>query len=138
METRYALKKTSYKPPRGLRLDESDSLISINALLKPWGFRLSYWGYDKISMNYVYEFITTKDVYEPLESPLVILYHHADMTEEEWLSELKARLNSQGKQTYDTAWARFDRARKNKAKNYMYKRRRRGVSKCTKGQSNTS
>lgn len=129
---RYALKKTSYKPPRGLKLSESDSLLSINAKLKPWGFRLAYWGYDKISMNYVYEFITTKEEYARLEPSLVILYHHADMTEDEWLAELKSRLYQMGDKYYDAAWQRQRRVKINRSKNHQYKRRRKPAkdTKC--------
>jgi len=126
METRRSLKKTTYKPPRGLRLSESESLISINAVLKPWGFRLRYWGYDRVSMNYVYEFKTTKDSYKPLTDRLVLLYHASDMTEEEWRQELVYRLNQQSHQDYINAWRRQRRAKANRAKNYQYKRRRKG------------
>lgn len=132
---RVALCKTSYKPQRGLKLAESDSLMSINALLKPWGFRLRYWGYDKVSMNYVYEFVITKPDYKKLDSPLVVLYHHADMTEEEWLAELKHRLYQMGARAYKTAWERWNRVKKNRERNHMFKRRRKPKgSRCTKGQ----
>lgn len=126
---RVSIRKTSYKPPRGLKLEESDSLLSINALLKPWGFRLAYYGYDKISMEYVYQFVTTKDEYASVHPSLVMLYHHADMTEEEWLGELKHRLMKMGKQNYDTAWARYNRVMKNRSKNHQYKRRRKPSGK---------
>lgn len=119
-----SLRKTTYKPPRGLRLSESDSLISINAVLKPWGFRLAYWGYDRVSMNYVYEFKTTKKGYKPLDANLVVLYHASDMTEEEWRRELVRRLNQQAFEDYKAAWKRQKRVKDNRAKNYQYKRRR--------------
>lgn len=128
MQERYSLKKTSYKPKRGLLLDESDSLISINAVLKPWGFRIRYWGYERIMMWYVYEFVTTKSSYKPLTNNLVMLYHATDMTVEEWRKELVNRLNKQSHQDYINAWRRQSRAKANRAKNYQYKRRRKGVN----------
>ena len=133
MQERISLRKTSYKPKRGLKLQESDSLVSINAVLKPWGFRLRYWGYERIMMWYVYEFVTTKEHYKPLTDRLVMLYHASDMSEEEWRLELVNRLNKQSQMDYMTAWKRQDRAKKNRAKNYQYKRRRKGVTSAKTG-----
>jgi len=124
MTERYIIIKTSYKPPRGLIFDDTITLMSISALTKPWGFRVKYYGYDKMSMRYVYQYVTVKKSYKPLVYDKVILYHHGDMTPEEWLGDLKSRLMRQGRRDFNAANMRYLRAKKNREKNYQYKRRR--------------
>lgn len=122
--TRYIIRNTTYKPERGLIYDSSVTLITINAALRPWGFRLAYYGYEKMDMWLVYQFTTLKASYKNLDMDKVVVYHHADMDEDEWLAELKSRLFAEGRQAYKNAWRRSERAKNNRKNNYTYKRRR--------------
>jgi hypothetical protein len=134
---RYVIVETTYKPERGLIFDPDLTLLQVNGLLLPWGFRLRYYGYEKLSMRYVYQFVTTKISYRPLDYDKIIIYHFADMTREEWLEELKSRLAAQSRDSYTNAWKRFNRVRKNRKKNFAlkHKKGKLGMKNCAKAKA---
>lgn len=134
---RYVIVETMYKPERGLIFDPELTLIQVNGTLHPWGFRLRYYGYEKLSMRYVYQFVTTKIGYRPLDYDKVVIYHFADMTKEEWLAELKSRLMAQSRDCYINAWKRANRVYKNRKKHFTlkHKKGKSGRKNCAKAKA---
>jgi hypothetical protein len=85
------LAKSTYQLPRA-STNPDISIKNINIALRPYGYRINYWGYCKYYLWNVYQFVPLKDTFITPDKDLVIVYHHADMMLEDWVFTLLERL----------------------------------------------
>lgn len=102
------LVKSTYTPPRKA-VNSGLSIKNINSALRPYGFRINYWGYCKYYLQLVYQFVPLKESFEAPNRDLVIVYHHGDMLPEDWVFTLLERLGENDSaarsQASSRAWA---------------------------------